>query len=400
MTKSDSMYVGGHDDDTRAAPYSKKEARRIQSQLRRPLGPEHVSKRAGVGNTSLSYIEGWRIINIANQIFGFDGWSSSIQNFSVDYDDQMDGRWNLGCSCLVRITLRDGTYKEDIGYGTIDNAKSRGMAYEKCKKEAVTDAIKRAMRQFGNSLGNCVYDKEYVRTVAHIQKQPRNRLQGEDLFRYSDMVSEANCANLQLASDGDNSGAGTSGAARPGGLSSIVAQDLGGQKDDHGAESVESVDFDMDDLDDDAFDGLGYMETDRPVIPESPSCSYDIRLAQHSNQPVQSTPARVATSGPGWRPSSAPGVLNNVRPGASPGEQAPMVQGLPNAARNLFCPSHPPRPAAPAQQVGGTTSTFRRPSFAETSGFTPSSQVALALGSRPPSASKTTSVPNGNQPNS
>ncbi|KAJ2021030.1 DNA repair protein rad52 [Coemansia sp. S610] len=398
------MYVGSHEDDTRAAPYSKKEAQRIQSQLRRPLGPEHVSKRAGAGNSSLSYIEGWRIISIANQVFGFNGWSSSIQNFAVDYDDQVDGRWNLGCSCLVRITLRDGTYKEDIGYGTIDNAKSRGMAYEKCKKEAVTDAIKRAMRQFGNSLGNCVYDKEYVRAVAHIQKQPRNRLQGEDLFRYSDMVDEASCANLQVVGDGDNGGASTSAGARPGGsvaaasgLSITVAQDSGGQRDDHG---TESVDFDMDDLDDDAFDGLGCMETDRPVIPESPSCSYDYRSAQHDNQPAQNTPTRMATGGPGWRPSSAPGVLNNARPGASPGGQVPMVQGLPNAARNLFCPPHPPRPAAPTQQVGGTTTTYRRPSFAETSGFTPSPQVASALGSRPLSASKTSSAPNGNQPSS
>ncbi|KAJ2863040.1 DNA repair protein rad52 [Coemansia aciculifera] len=309
----------------------------------------------------------------------------------------------------MRITLRNGTYREDMGYGMIENVKSLGMAYEKIKKEAVTDAIKRAMRQFGNALGNCVYDKEYVRTVKQVQKQPRNRLQGEDLFRYSDMVDEANCANLRPEHDGDSNGASTSAANRPSGSeagagaqSSTVAQDMGGMEDNKGAESV---DFDMDDLDDDAFDGLGFMETDRPVIPESPSGTFDNRQAQYGNQPMQNTPNRVATSGAGWRPSSAPGMLSGVTGvglGASLGVQVPMVsaQGPPSAARNLFCPPHPPRPAIPAQQAGSTTPSLRRPSFAEASGFTPSPQVASVLGARPQSASKNTSAPNGDPPNS
>ncbi|KAJ2065039.1 DNA repair protein rad52 [Coemansia sp. S146] len=403
MPKSVVQYVSSRDDDdnSKATPYTRREAHHIQSQLRRPLGPEHVSTRSGAGNVSLSYIEGWRVINIANQLFGFDGWSSRIQSFVIDYEIENEGRWTVGGSCLMRITLRNGTYREDMGYGMIENVKSLGMAYEKIKKEAVTDAIKRAMRQFGNALGNCVYDKEYVRTVKQVQKQPRNRLQGEDLFRYSDMVDEANCANLRPEHDGDSNGPSVS-AAGAGAQSRTVAHDVGGMEDNQGAESV---DFDMDDLDDDAFDGLGFMETDRPVIPESPSGAFDDRQAQYGNQPMQNTPNRVAASGAGWRPSSAPGMLSGVtgvRPGASPGVQVPMVsaQGPPSAARNLFCPPHPPRPAIPAQQAGSTTPSFRRPSFAEASGFAPSPQVASVLGARPQSASKNTSAPNGDPPNS
>ncbi|KAJ1893811.1 DNA repair protein rad52 [Coemansia sp. RSA 2337] len=415
MPKGVVQYVGSHDDDdnSRATPYTRREAHHIQSQLRRYLGPEHVSTRSGAGNSSLSYIEGWRVISMANQIFGFNGWSSKILNFSVDYEIESDSRWTVGCSCIVRITLRNGTYREDTGYGMIENVKSLGMAYEKIKKEAVTDAIKRAMRQFGNALGNCVYDKEYVRTVKQIQKQPRNRLQAEDLFRYSDMVDEANCANMRPEHDDDPNGASTSAAKHPngsvvaaaasaaGGQSNTVAQDLG-YMDDH--ESTDGMDFDMDDLVGDGFEGFGLLETNRPVIPESPSGTFDNRQAQHGNQPMQNTPNRVATSGAGWRPSSAPGTLNGaagIRPGASPGVQVPMVsaQGPPAAARNLFCPPHPPRPAIPAQQAGSATPTFRRPSFAEASGFTPSPQVASVVGSRPQSASKTTSAPNGDPPN-
>jgi len=31
-----------------------------------------------------------------------------------------------------------------------------------CKKEAVTDGLKRALRHFGKLLGNCLYDKHYL----------------------------------------------------------------------------------------------------------------------------------------------------------------------------------------------------------------------------------------------
>jgi DNA repair and recombination protein RAD52 len=42
---------------------------------------------------------------------------------------------SLGISALVRVTLKDGTFHEDIGYGSIENAKSKAMAFEKAKKE-------------------------------------------------------------------------------------------------------------------------------------------------------------------------------------------------------------------------------------------------------------------------
>lgn len=31
------------------------------------------------------YIETWRAIDLANAIFGFNGWSSSVTNIGVDY---------------------------------------------------------------------------------------------------------------------------------------------------------------------------------------------------------------------------------------------------------------------------------------------------------------------------
>lgn len=43
-----------------------------------------------------------------------------------------------------------------------------------CKKEAVTDALKRALRHFGKLLGNCLYDKAYLEGIQKM-KAPKVR---------------------------------------------------------------------------------------------------------------------------------------------------------------------------------------------------------------------------------
>lgn len=61
---------------------------------------------------------------------------------------------------------------QDIGYGHIENCKGKAPAFEKAKKEGTTDGLKRALRNFGNVLGNCVYDKEYVAKVTKLKIAP------------------------------------------------------------------------------------------------------------------------------------------------------------------------------------------------------------------------------------
>jgi DNA repair and recombination protein RAD52 len=57
----------------------------LQARLDRQLGPEYISERPGAAGARVQYLEAWKCINLANEIFGFNGWSSSIQNISVDY---------------------------------------------------------------------------------------------------------------------------------------------------------------------------------------------------------------------------------------------------------------------------------------------------------------------------
>jgi DNA repair and recombination protein RAD52 len=144
-----------------------------------------MSFRSNGGANQVHYLSADKAISLANQIFGFNGWSSSIQNIQVDYVDELSsGRVNLGLSVIVRITLRDGTYHEDVGYGSMENAKSKGQAFEKAKKEGTTDAVKRALRNFGNALGLCFYDKEFVKTAKKIKAEPA-KFDAGNLYRAS-----------------------------------------------------------------------------------------------------------------------------------------------------------------------------------------------------------------------
>jgi DNA repair and recombination protein RAD52 len=106
----------------------------IQAKLNRRLGPEYVSQRpAPGGGPKLTYVEGWKIIGLANEVFGYNGWCSTVTRMETDFID-MDPetrRYCIGVTALVKITLRDGTYHEDIGYGTGDNLKSKGAALDK-----------------------------------------------------------------------------------------------------------------------------------------------------------------------------------------------------------------------------------------------------------------------------
>ena len=120
----------------------------------------------------VSYIEAWRVIEKAQTIFGFNGWSSRILDIHKEYEDQnaQTQRWNVGYTCIIRVELKDGTFHDDVGFGSVHNERDRGKAIENARKEAVSDGVKRALRYFGAALGNCVYDK-----VPSRRRRPRQR---------------------------------------------------------------------------------------------------------------------------------------------------------------------------------------------------------------------------------
>jgi len=118
--------------------FSPEQTAELQKQLDRSL----VKQRPGPGGKKLSYIEGYVAIRIANEVFGFDGWSYNIENIMP-----VEG------GVIVHIRLRVGNvFREEVGFGD-GNVE---LAY----KEAVTDALKRALRTFGDRFALDLYDKD------------------------------------------------------------------------------------------------------------------------------------------------------------------------------------------------------------------------------------------------
>ena len=145
--------------------FTDEEQKSIESALKKRLGPNFIAQRPAPGGQKVVYVEGWKVISLANEIFGFNGWSHSVTSSNIDFVDFSNGRFYVGVASNVRVELKDGSFHEDIGYGTAEGMRSKALSIEKARKEAATDGLKRALKSFGNALGNCLNDKDFVQFV-------------------------------------------------------------------------------------------------------------------------------------------------------------------------------------------------------------------------------------------
>jgi len=139
-------------------------------------------KSRNKGNVSLSYLEGFDIIETANKIFGFGNWDYSISKLEQVSQELNHNQNNvIGYKAIVQILVHNEQHtkdisREDVGFGT-GIAKTLADAHEGGAKEAVTDAIKRTLRSFGNQFGNSLYDKsrQHSQNQQHYNSQPQTQ---------------------------------------------------------------------------------------------------------------------------------------------------------------------------------------------------------------------------------
>ena len=281
--------------------YTAQEIAILQSRLDKQLGPEYISSRAGPGGQKVHYLAAEKVIGLANEIFGFNGWSSSIQNIQIDFVDEnaTNGKVSLGLSVTVRVTLRDGTYHEDIGYGSIQNASGKAAAFEKAKKEGTTDGLKRALRTFGNVLGNCIYDKEYVKKVSKV-KVGAARWDPNDLHRHAEYVPKRDPEDKMH-------------------VKQEMVGDRQAEKNDTNMNVVE--DFELADFDDAEFDEHDFGKPDEVVLPADPPAVAK-RLAADQG-PVARPPIPRHMTTPSRMPPQGP-----INPRTAPQRHAPTTPGI------------------------------------------------------------------------
>lgn len=131
-------------------------------ELTRKLDPAHVKPAKSFGPKG-DYIEGWHAMAEANRIFGFGEWSYTVPECVCVHQGAREigqaKKPGFGVTYTAKVSVVvAGTIREDFGAGHGYDVDC-GLAHESAIKEAVTDALKRALRSFGSPFGLALYDK-------------------------------------------------------------------------------------------------------------------------------------------------------------------------------------------------------------------------------------------------
>lgn len=182
------------------------------------LDPKNVKTlREG---SKAQYIEGWHAINEANRIFGFGAWDQIVMKMVetnrelVEVTRQVQNRptkenqWRVGYLYVVRITVygptgetrsRDGT-----GFGSgYAKENALGEAIESAAKEAETDAMKRALKSFGNQFGLALYDKSKANVGASLLGESEEQVAQRDPPPAQLKIAEGLIADFEATDDPD-----------------------------------------------------------------------------------------------------------------------------------------------------------------------------------------------------
>jgi len=165
------------------------------NELSKPLDKRHVKPPAKYGPKG-DYIEAWHAQAEANRVFGFGGWSQHVVALDCVHQevrqigaDKKDG-WAVSYNATVRVVV-DGVTREDCGSGHGFGA-DLGLCHESASKEAVSDAMKRAFKSFGNPFGLALYDK----SKANVEDTAAIEQQAAEAKRMTDAhVGIENCAS-------------------------------------------------------------------------------------------------------------------------------------------------------------------------------------------------------------
>lgn len=144
----------------------------VKEELQKPLDPAAI-KPAPQGKYG-DYVEAYHVIREANRIFGEDGWSYEVTRLELTSRIEAgNGNVRVGYLCGVRVNV-DGVIREGlaVGIGT-SKPDNEADAHESAVKEAETDAMKRALRSFGNTFGLALYEKDKSKREVAAPRDPR-----------------------------------------------------------------------------------------------------------------------------------------------------------------------------------------------------------------------------------
>jgi len=150
------------------------------TQLEQRLDTGQMSQRQGGGGAKLDYLKGHVYIDNANRIFGFGKWGyeliGPVELVGIPNPEGglIDGHYY---AARIRLTVQGCVPIEEEGVCPVQegrNPRARIDAHDMARKGAVTDAMKRALRCFGDQFGNSLYDPE-EREELHKEQEQQKR---------------------------------------------------------------------------------------------------------------------------------------------------------------------------------------------------------------------------------
>lgn len=152
-------------------------AENIVERLLKSIDPRRVKTRSGRGGNSFSYIETHDAIATANEIFGYGNWSYRVDELvclgtETGLGDSGTGV-RVGYRAVVEVQAGSGigVAFSDVGYGdAIEYGGSTITPHELAAKEAVSDGVKRALKNFGEQFGLSLYSEEGRREIAEAKR--------------------------------------------------------------------------------------------------------------------------------------------------------------------------------------------------------------------------------------
>jgi len=138
----------------------------IIDKLNQPLDPSRVKTREGPGGKTLSYVEGHDCVATANEIFSVGNWGYAVKEIqSIGYGkvkvrdpdnpDEFIDEERMMYYAVVELRIADCAPITEAGFGSTRG--DRPEHHEMAVKGAVTDGLKRCLKNYGEQFGLGLY---------------------------------------------------------------------------------------------------------------------------------------------------------------------------------------------------------------------------------------------------
>jgi hypothetical protein len=157
---------------------SNKTLEQLVTELDANIPRSAVKEREGNSGRMFSYLSADYVIDRMNKLFGNLNWSTSTLHVEAVYEGSIKDRYGkekFHVSYIARVQVEAQHIDENgrvvrtshvgTGYGDGSDSTNPGKAHELAAKEAESDALKRACKNFGQSMGLALYDKDQPNVV-------------------------------------------------------------------------------------------------------------------------------------------------------------------------------------------------------------------------------------------